>query len=48
LALEGGATGYKSVNSILKTKLDQQPRQQTLPNMTPIDHDNIRGGHYYH
>jgi transposase len=48
LALEGGANSYKSVNSILKTKLDQQPRQQTLPNVTPIDHDNIRGGHYYH
>jgi transposase len=48
LALEGGANSYKSVNSILKTKLDQQPRQQTLPNTTPIAHDNIRGGHYYH
>lgn len=48
LALEGGANSYKSVNSILKTGLDQQPRQQTLPNLTPIDHDNIRGGHYYH
>lgn len=48
LALDGGATGYKSVNSILKTNLDQQPRQQTLPDMNPIDHDNIRGGHYYH
>jgi len=48
LALEGGATGYKSVKSILKTKLDQQPRQQTLPNVTPIAHDNIRGGRYYH
>ncbi len=48
LALEGGANSYKSVNSILKTKLDQQPRQQTLPNPTPIAHHNIRGGHYYH
>lgn len=48
LALSGGATNYKSVKSILKTKLDQQPRQQTLPNVTPIAHDNIRGGHYYH
>jgi len=48
LALEGGANSYKSVNSILKTKLDQQPRQQTLPNPTRIAHDNIRGGHYYH
>ena len=48
LALEGGATSYKSVKSILKTKLDQQPRQQILPITTPIAHDNIRGGHYYH
>ena len=48
LALEGGATRFKSVKSILKTGLDQQPRQQTLSNVTPIDHDNIRGGHYYH
>jgi transposase len=48
LALEGGATNYKSVKSILKTQLDQQPRQQILPIATPIAHDNIRGGHYYH
>ena len=48
LALEGGATSYKSVKSILKTGLDQQPRQQTLPIAEPIAHDNIRGGHYYH
>ena len=48
LALEGGATNYKSVKSILKTQLDQQPRQQNLPIITPIAHDNIRGGHYYH
>ena len=48
LALEGGATNYKSVKSILKTKLDEQPRQQNLPIVTPIAHDNIRGGHYYH
>ena len=48
LALEGGATNYKSVKSILKTHLDQQPRQQNLPITTPIAHDNIRGGHYYH
>lgn len=48
LALEGGANSYKSVKSILTTKLDQQPRQQTLPIATPIEHDNIRGGRYYH
>jgi len=48
LALDGGATSYKSVKSILKTGLDQQPRQQTLPIAEPIAHDNIRGGRYYH
>jgi transposase len=48
LALDGGATSYKSVKSILSTGLDQQPRQQTLPISDPIAHDNIRGGHYYH
>lgn len=48
LALEGGANSRKSVKSILETKLDQQPRQQSLPLAKPIDHDNIRGRHYYH
>lgn len=48
LALDGGATNYKSVKSILKTNLDQQPRPQSLPIVKPIAHDNIRGGHYYH
>ncbi|MCK5912999.1 MAG: transposase, partial [Desulfuromusa sp.] len=48
LALEGQATSYKSVKSILKTGLDQQPRQQNLPITNPINHNNIRGGHYYH
>ncbi len=47
LALDGGANSYKSISSILKTKLDQQPKQQSMPNATPIDHDNIRGGNYY-
>jgi transposase len=48
LALDGRATNYKSVKSILKTGLDQQPRQQNLPTVEPVTHDNIRGGHYYH
>jgi hypothetical protein len=38
---------YKSVKSILKTGLDQQPRQQILPLTEPINHDNIRGAEYY-
>ena len=48
LALDGQAMSYKSVKSILKTGLDRQPQQQTLPMTNPINHDNIRGGHYYH
>jgi transposase len=48
LALEGQAARYKSVKSILQTGLDQQPRQQSLPMAEPIEHDNIRGGDYYH
>lgn len=48
LALAGGANSYKSVKSILTTKLDQQPRAQGAPNVVPITHDNIRGSHYYH
>ena len=48
LAVEGEATSYKSVKSILKTGLDQQPSQPELFNTEPIDHDNIRGGNYYH
>ncbi|RKZ24736.1 IS21 family transposase [bacterium] len=47
LALDGQATNYKSVKSILHTGLDQQPRQQQLPMVEPIAHDNIRGGDYY-
>ena len=48
IALAGEATNYKSVKSILQTGLDQQPAQQPLPLAAPIDHDNIRGSHYYH
>jgi transposase len=48
LALDGQAMSYKSVKSILKTGLDQQPRQQNLPITNPINHNNIRGGQYYH
>lgn len=48
LAIEGEATSYKSVKSILKTGLDQQPSQPELFQAEPIDHGNIRGGNYYH
>jgi transposase len=45
-ALAIGARSYKSVSSILKSGLDQQP----LPGQAsdePIEHENIRGALYY-
>ena len=47
LALNG--LSYKSVESILKNGLDQQPAvlDQT-EDPTPLAHDNIRGNEYYH
>jgi transposase len=47
LALEGKATSYKSIKSILETGLDQQPRPQAPPTTEPIAHGNIRGSIYY-
>jgi transposase len=39
---------YKSVKSILKNGLDQQPLLFDLAeNTPPVTHDNIRGKHYY-
>src|SRR5215472_11226715 len=46
-ALEIGARSYSSVNSILKTNRDRQPRAP--PTDEPaIIHDNIRGPRYFH
>ena len=48
-ALALGAVNFKSVQSILKTGLDQQPLPDTSTQESlPIDHPNIRGGKYYH
>jgi transposase len=47
LALESNACRYKSVKSILKNSLDQQPFTQLLSLSTPPPHDNIRGGEYF-
>jgi transposase len=48
-ALALGAVSFKSVQSILKTALDQQPLPETSTQQAlPIDHPNIRGGKYYH
>ncbi len=47
-ALTLGSCRYKSIESILKHRLDEQPveEQQELP--LPEGHDNIRGPAYYH
>jgi transposase len=50
-ALALGTTGYKSIQSILKTGLDSQPLPVAADSTQlelPIDHDNIRGPGYYH
>jgi transposase len=46
-ALKTDACRYKSVKSILRNSLDQQPLSQ-LPSLPPPPpHDNIRGGEYF-
>jgi transposase len=48
-ALALGSVSFKSVQSILKTGLDQQPLPERCAQPSlPIDHPNIRGGDYYH
>jgi hypothetical protein len=47
-ALETGACRYKSVESILKNSLDQQPLSTEPPSPPPAPpHDNIRGAEYF-
>jgi len=46
-ALHFGTCSYRSVDSILKHRLDQQPLEQELPLSSP-DHANLRGRAYYH
>jgi hypothetical protein len=46
-ALHFGTCSYRSVESILKHRLDQQPLEQELPFNSP-DHANVRGREYYH
>lgn len=44
-----GAFAYKSVQSILKTGLDQQPLTEPgAPRLLPVDHAHLRGTTYYH
>jgi transposase len=46
-ALHFGTCSYRSVESILKHRLDQQPLEQDLPLSSP-EHANVRGRAYYH
>jgi hypothetical protein len=41
------AVSFKSIESILKRKLDQRPLPQKPPERPPLEHDNIRGPEYY-
>ncbi len=45
-ALAVNAISYKSLNSILKTGLDQVPPEEPTPNLVAI-HRNLRGSEYY-
>ena len=47
-ALAIGATSFKSIDSILKHGLDQQPLPEPATPAPAIDHDNVRGPTYYH
>jgi transposase len=47
-ALMLGTCRYKSIESILKHRLDSQPFHETPEQNLPQDHGNIRGPDYYH
>ena len=47
-ALTLGTCRYKSIESILKHRLDSQPLHETSEQNLPQDHDYIRGSDYYH
>jgi len=46
-ALAVNALSYRSIDSILKHRLDTQPLPLAPPTRSPIRHPNIRGAHYY-
>jgi len=46
-ALLTGAIRYKSIDSILRRSLDQQPLAQTSAERPTTTHDNIRGAEYF-
>jgi len=47
-ALILGSHSYKSIESILKHRLDDKPIAEQQELALPEDHDNIRGPSYYH
>jgi transposase len=47
-ALRIGAASFKSIESILKHKLDMQPLPKPAQSALPLAHDNVRGPKYYH
>jgi transposase len=47
-AIRIGACSYKSIESILKHDLDQQPLPGPPTAAPVITHGNIRGAQYYH
>ncbi len=48
-ALKIGAASYKSIDSILKHRLDEQPLPEPAQPTLALDHhDNVRGPKYYH
>ncbi len=47
-ALILGTYAVRSIESILKHRLDEQPLNEPQDLQLPLDHDNIRGPSYYH
>jgi hypothetical protein len=46
-ALATKTVGFKSIESILKRKLDGRPLPHKPQESAPVEHDNIRGPEYY-
>jgi transposase len=46
-ALAINSINYKSIDSILRHNLDQQPLPETQPPQPVIEHPNVRGSEYY-
>lgn len=42
------AIGYKSIESILKNRLDEAPMPADAQPTLPLVHANLRGADYYH